>query len=395
MFKVVSRRVSRQALGKVSTLLGLGFGVYFIYFWRLGSLTPGLSPAEATARQFSGSLRSIIDNPLNFPLHLLQYGLQSLGHHTAFFMRLPSVFFMLIFLGCFYYLVRNWFGRLVGLFGTLLLVGAPWLILIARSADDAILLLSPLVIIFLFLKYIRASKHTGLILAIFACSLAISLYIPGMIWFVVAGGLLQRRTLTAALKKHNLKTLLTSAGLSVLLIIPLLAAVIKNPSLGQQLLLIPDHWSGLIRSSKDIAWSGLALFWHSARHTDLIVNRLPLLDFIAAALALSGAVAMWLRARKEFYELLIIVALSIIFSGLNNNFYLLIPAVMAIYIFAAAGLRYLYMEWRQVFPHNPLPKILALSLIVLVVGVHLLFGIRYALVAWPHTNATHQIYVVK
>jgi hypothetical protein len=67
----------------------------------------------------------------------------------------------------------------------------------------------------------------------------------------------------------------------------------------------------------------------------------------------------------------------------------------ALAILSAAGLRYLYIEWRSIFPRNPLPLSFALVIISLLVGLQVAYGLRYSLVAWPHLAATKQLYVLK
>lgn len=61
----------------------------------------------------------------------------------------------------------------------------------------------------------------------------------------------------------------------------------------------------------------------------------------------------------------------------------------------AAGLRYLYIEWRHVFPLNPFAHSMALGLISLVVAASLLYGARYSLTAWPHSAEAKSSYVLK
>lgn len=395
MFKVVSRRLSRQALKNALIALGAALGMYWLYIWRLGSLTTGLSPAEVTARHFSSNLSYISDNPINAPLRLIQYLAQSLGHHGAFYMRFASVLFMVLFVACFYMLLKTWFGKLIGLLGTLLMIGTPWFILLARSTTTTVLLLVPLVIIASFLLLTKAKRRSGLAWMGLICVSAVSLYIPGAIWFILVAGWIRRRELLGSLKFQGPLIKSLSVLLAIAIIVPLALAVAKDLSVGRQLLLLPEHWQGTIGSLKSIAWSVLALFWRTPYHIDLIIGRLPLLNIVQLALAVFGGYAMWANARKETYGLLTILLASIIFSGLNANLELLTLAILTICIFAAAGLRYLYVEWRGIFPRNPLPKALALSLMLLVIGAHLMLGIRYALIAWPRTPATHNLYVIK
>ena len=86
---------------------------------------------------------------------------------------------------------------------------------------------------------------------------------------------------------------------------------------------------------------------------------------------------------------------GIVAAALNRNLLLLIYVLPAVAVAVAAGLRYLYMEWKSIFPKNPIPKYLAVALITGLVGMHIAYGLRYSLLAWPNTAATKSTYVLK
>lgn len=104
---------------------------------------------------------------------------------------------------------------------------------------------------------------------------------------------------------------------------------------------------------------------------------------------------MWRRARKELYGLSSLIVLGIVAAGLNQDLVFLTLALPGIGLIIAAGLRYLYIQWRQIFPRNPIPRALALTLMTLLVALNVFLGIRYSLIAWPHTLDTRHTYVLK
>jgi hypothetical protein len=93
--------------------------------------------------------------------------------------------------------------------------------------------------------------------------------------------------------------------------------------------------------------------------------------------------------------LVLLLVFSIAAAGINQDLKFLTLGLPAVGLIVAAGLRYLYIEWRSVFPRNPLPRALALVLMSTVVGLHVWLGLRYSLIAWPHTVDTRQTYVIK
>src|SRR3989338_5907438 len=94
--------VPRPGLAKLVLYLVLALLIFVLFFWQLGSLTKGLSPAESAAATASSSLSIIIDNPTYGPHKLLSYGFQKVFGHGPLQIRLSSAVFSLLFLLCFY-----------------------------------------------------------------------------------------------------------------------------------------------------------------------------------------------------------------------------------------------------------------------------------------------------
>ena len=383
-------------LKKSCVFLAVTAGVIWLYLWHLGSLTPGFSPAEAAARITTSNFHSVYDNPVNAPQRLLQYGLQAAGHHGAFWLRLPSVGFAIIFLGLFYLLVKNWFGRVVGTLSTILLATTPWVILQARNATDGVLLLSPIAILsaYTWLNNAKPSRR-GLAWLVLAVVCALALYVPGLIWLEIAASLVARKELAFIIKGLRRPIFIGGLVLGLIFLIPLILAVGHYPSILKSLILWPSHWSGAMIALKAFVWSVLALVWRTPYHIDIIIGRLPVLDISQIVLVVFGAYALWAKARHQLYVLAGVIGLGLISAGLNQNLLLITLGLPALLVVDAAGLRFLYVEWRSVFPHNPIPRFLAVLLMVVLVTLHVALGIRYSLVAWPHTMAVHHTYVLK
>lgn len=362
--------------------------------WRLGTMVPGLSPAEAVAQAGSSSLSSIFHNPINAPQRLLQYGFQTTGQNGAFWLRLASVLFAVFFAYCFYSISRRWFGRFTGMMGALLLIGMPWFVLSARSAQPTVMMLSFLAVLAAYDWFQRSDKPLLPWLALVVAS-AVCVYSPGGAWLILASLLLVRKSFAAVSEKLGTKRLTTGFTLGFLLLVPLGWALVLNPGIWHDFLLIPSHWQAPLTLVKSIAWSALALVWRAPYHIDITLDRLPLMNITLIVLSLLGLFVFWTKARKELYGLLALATVGVLLSGINHNLYLLTLCLPSVGLISAAGLRYLYGEWRSVFPLNPLPKALALVLICLLVGLHLIYGARYALTAWPNSVATESTYVLK
>jgi len=368
--------------------------IFLLYGWRLGSLTPGLSPAEASAIVATTDLALIANEPVNAPHKLAQYA-ASLYAQERWALRLPSVAFMVTFLGLFYLTLRLWFGRWVGFLGAIVFASTPWLIIIARSATPDILLLMPVAALSSALWLSRRTTARGLAWLAFCTTGALSLYVPGMLWFILAVLAFKYRSLNSLSRSINKLVVATGGLLFLILLAPLAYGIFQTPEIAKELLLVPDPLRDPLATLKSIGWSALSLFWRLPYTTDFTVGRLPLLTIAQLAFAAFGVYALWAKARSVIYWLAAIVGVSILAAGLNDRLALLLPAIMAASLLVAAGLRYLYVEWNSIFPRNPIPRSLAVVLMVVVVGLHLAYGLRYALVAWPNAPTTNQVYMLK
>lgn len=396
MLKPLRRWASLKVLRKGAIAIVIIFGVSALYLWHLGTLSPGLSPAEASARQSSQHLQTVLDNPVNGPQRLLLYGLQAAGHHGALWMRLPSVALAILLLGLFYLLAKAWFGRVIGILATIMLATTSWIILLARSVTPDIMLLSPIAVLIIYNHLSRRNtKRRGLVWLALVPTIAISLYVPGLIWVVLVGTLVTHKQLLGLFKEIGRVYLILGFVLGLALLTPLIVSLVNNPSVGKNLVLWPEHWVGLEAALKGSVWATLSLVWRTQYHLSLIVGRLPILDVAQIVLAIFGTYALWVKARRQLIGLIGLLGFGILAAGINHNPLLITLGLPAIAILVAAGLRYLYLEWRSIFPHNPIPRVAAVFVMVALVSLHVVYGVRYSLIAWPHTVDTRQTYVLK
>ena len=374
-------------------LLLLAAFIFFAYFWRLGTLTNGLSAGEAAARTASSSLQAIINDPSYGPHKIAQFISQKILGHGAADIRIVSVLSALFFLVCFYKLVRGWFGKMVGLVATVFLASTPWFILIARNGSPSILLLAPLAILALYYWFVR-SESPRAHYALLAVG-ALSLYVPGMIWLILFGLLLARKDFGAHSANLSRIGKFIAYILAALIVTPLIYASVNNLETIKSIFLVPDQWASALITLKSIVWSFLALIWRTPTHTDFIIGRLAMLNIAQIALAVFGCFALYKLARGKMYLLVFVATFGVLAAGINRNLVLLTPALAAFSVALAAGLRYLYMEWKSVFPLNPIPKYMAIVLIASLALLHVSYGLRYSLSAWPNTTETRATFMLK
>ncbi len=367
--------------------------IFMAFFWRLGSLTGGISPAESAARNSSSSLHTIVNNPVYEPHKILQFSLQKLFGRGALEIRLASSIFSIVFLFCFYQLVKGWFGKIIGFFATLIFAATPWFILLARSGTPDILLFAPVAVLASYYWLVK-SRGRSAWLALLISSVLV-MYLPGGLLLILLGAVFARGNLKQATVHLSSREKIISTIISLIVLAPLVYGGIQNPHVLKPLLLIPADWPSVVVAAKSIVWAVLSLLWRTPHHTDFIIGRLPVLNGAQITLALFGGFALIKLARSKLYLLLCMAAFGVLVAGINRDLALLSLALPAIALAVAAGLRYLYMQWRSVFPKNPLPKYLALSLIATLVAMHVFYGLHYSLIAWPNSSTTRSTYVLK
>ncbi len=385
---------SKLGITKLTTSsLLLGGLIFTLFFWNLSALTKGLSPAELSARSASSSVHTILYNPVYAPHKVLQYATSHIFTPSALALRSVSAVMAVIFLVCFFELVKSWFGKLIGFIAVLLLAATPWFVLLARSGGPEILLMAPVAVLASYYWLVRSKSRSAWLALIFSVCLVI--YLPGGIWLILFGTLLARDHLKQSIGNISFwEKIIGVLALSIILA-PLVYGSLRNSSALKPLLLIPHDWPSIAVAVKSIGWDVLSLFWRTPQHADFTIGRLPMLDGAQIALALFGGFALLKLARAKLYLLLGIVLFGVIAAGINRNLALLTFVLPAIALTVAGGLRYLYIQWRGVFPKNPLPKYFALTLIALLASVHIFYGLRYSLIAWPNSAATRSTYVLK
>lgn len=389
------RRLARPNLKIMAPAVAAVSLFYFLYVWRLGSLTAGLSATEAASVSASNSLDDILDNPTYAPHKILQLGLKSLfgSSHTS--LRLASVILAALFFIFFYLMLAKWFGKLIGLVGCIFLAASPWLIVIGRSATAAIMLLSPVAVLASYYWVARANRSLGLAWLAFSTITALALYVPGLVWILLVSAVISWRALWFHVRRLKKIFLFGGALFFVSAIWPLIDAIRANFEVAKDLALIPSDFGSLADIIMDVVWSTMALFVRFAEHFELIVGRIPILSAMLTLLAIFGAYAMTTMARQKFFTTIGLVVFGILAASFNSNPLFLSFALPPLIIVAAAGSRFLLLKWQAVFPKNPIPRHLAYFLVLSLASFQIYYGVSYALSAWPNTPETRAVYVIK
>lgn len=393
MFKLGGIKARLRSSPSLLSYAVLALSVFLFLFWRLASLPGGLSSQEAISRTDSAHLHGLLTNPADAPYHLLQHLLTGL-HPGILALRLTSAIVAACLVIGFYLYMRNLFGRIIGLLGSLLLLSLPFFAVSGRQGTPAIMLFLPLVIIYLF-HIVNKTEKKSLAWVSLALLIGISAYTPGLIWWLAGSAVFSYKKLSDSISK--MPKLVSGIGIGVLClcVTPLIVISSLHPHTLKQLFLVPPHWPSLLHFGSEILHMAASIFIKTQGQSLILINNLPILNIALVALAAFGGYALFVAARNKAVALGLGIVLAIILAALQEEISYLALAVPALAAAVTAGLRYLYIEWRGIFPRNPVPKTFAMILIAIVAAAQIYYGLDYSLRAWPNTPAVRQTYVLK
>jgi hypothetical protein len=388
MFKRSGQYVVAHWRMVIAVCLGI-FLICFLMLFRLGSISGGLSPAELQQQLFASSWRHILHNPLNAPLTVVEWLILTLvPHHGATVTRAASPIFGVLAMIAFAYVLRRWYGVRSAVYGTVIFGLSSWLLHVSRYVSSDILYLWAVPTL-LAISIAWERHRNGFVHYLLIFTVASLLYIPGLVWLVLAVFLLQPHLLAISWRKLATVVGRTSGALFfILLLVPLGWALVTHPSLIQTWLGLPTHFGTPGNFVRGILHS-LSFFMYKGPTTATVwLPRLPILDFFCLVMMILGVLfyAKHIRApRTRMLITLFILGAALFALGGPVTISVLVPLM---YLLVAAGLGYLLHEWLLVFPRNPIARGLGFSLLGIAVTLTCIYNLRSYFVAWPHNTAT-------
>lgn len=359
--------------------------------YRLGSLVPGFSTNEQQAIVISKSIESIVNNPLFAPHSFLQYiGLKT-GHFGFWAMRLPSVAMALACAVAFYFVVLKWFNFRVATITTVLFITSSWFITLGRIATPEISTMS-LMIPLAYAIWLPKTKRPLLALIIGAFVVTGMLYIPGFVWFAVAGIIWQRKNILHIWRNSRTPALFVIFGCLALLA-PLIIALAGSSDLAKEYIGLPVNVSETIREvPKNIALTPVRLIIRGPVDASTNLGQLPLLDFFTTVMAIIGAYAYAVHRKLRRSKLLFaVLVFGTVLASLGGavSLAVLLPFI---FLLVAGGIHFMLEQWFKIFPYNPLARSLATILVFVALATTVFYHINRYYIAWPQAPVTKQTY---
>lgn len=365
---------------------------YFLIFFNASSLAPGFSSTEVSSLKSSSSLDQILRDPLNVLYKLAVFIPLKLGSNGIQLTRLVAGVIATASIGLFYFITYSLFNQRTALFSSILFATSSGFLHSSHLGTPLILQIFGIVTLLALLPMYLISKNKMVALYVIGIALAVTLYIPGMFWFIVIGAAVLNKRIVAAFRTLSLKHRVIIGTLFLLVISPLVWAGFKNPSIALNALALSDTlptWSTIgeraLRLGKSVVWSGQG-------PAEIMLVGAPLFTVVELGLLFIGLSLQLKRPRlKSNYFVLgaTLFAILLILFGGELNYVTLTPIFS---LLMAGGLFYLNKQWNKVFPVNPVAHIAGTVLACVLIMAPVLYHTRAFFVAWPHSIATHNAF---
>lgn len=374
----------------LATLLGSGLFL-FLFSLQLNSLTGGFSKIEKAYILSSSSFVGILKNPIFLPHKVLSYLFSNIPVDFSL-ARVPSVLLMFAMIISFYVLLNRWFTRRIALLTTLLFAASSWTLVIGRQALPTVLYLGWLPILAL-LYWTIAKQRNILAIMLWVFGTTLSLYVPGMLWFVVVLGICQRKRLKNVVGEIHNWQLLVSLGIFVILASPFIFRLVDDPSAAFRAVGIPTSMAQITNFHRHMYQLMLQIFIRSDGNPVFHVGRLPYLDIASTVLFLIGIYRLRYSLKNKVLKWSAIVAFGWVLGvGFGSvNIAILLPFI---YIIIAGGISFLLVQWFSVFPKNPFARSLGTAAITALIMLISFYHLSRYFIAWPMSPKTRAAFSV-
>ncbi len=364
----------------------------FVLFYRLGTLLPGISNLEAETAASSMQIREILARPINFSYHMLEYvSIKVLGP-TAMAIRLPSVIFAIASLVLFFFIIKSRFSKRAAIVSTLVLATSSWQLHYARMGYEGFLTIF-LILALIFLATQLNQKYKPVWLLLLVITAALSLYTPYFIYILLAGVLISLALIRPNLKKLRIQDSVVTSLLFVLLVLPLMYTIFRDTSIIRELLAIPDVFPSAVEYFKNLYEIVAYVIFKSEPMAILHLGNLPMLEIFSVSMVALGLYHYDHELSRNLSRLilggLLVVIILLGFNANQLQYSLLIPFI---YFLLAGGLVVLFTQWNEIFPKNPIARLIAIVPITVLLIIVASYHVQRYFIAWPRTPATVNVY---
>lgn len=365
--------------------------VAFLMFYHLITITPGFSQKEIDVYNSAKSASAITSNLVNTPYKSAVFiSMKVFGPEVG--LRYVGALIGIFTVVVFYFLIREFYGDPIALATTTMFATSSLFLGMTRTATPNVMLLS-LMAILATGAYIKFGKRNDISWLLATFVLGFSLYVPGMILFVVPIIIWQFNFIRDSLSKVNTKLIIVMSLILGLLITPLIFSIATEPSIIKEYLGFNEVISPVSTMLKYAGVTVLSLFVMSPVDSAYWLGRQPVLDVFATTMFVCGTYSFIRKYKLNRLWLVIgVLFLSVLWIGATTNRYAIIILLPFIYLIVGAGIRLLTDRWFEVFPKNPIAKYLGVSLLAIAILASINFQLNRYFIAWSNHKPTKEAF---
>lgn len=302
----------------------------------------------------------------DLPYHLFQKTCFAIFGVSIISIKLPSIIIAFLAASGLALLLRLWFKPNVGVLASLIAITTGQLLFIAQDGTPGIIYMFWSVWLMLLATLVsRQQKFRKLLAFIFFVMAALSLYTPLSIYIFIAliGAVFFHPHLRFLLKQIPKKEIIIGTIITLLLLIPLIVNIIKDPGSILTLIGIPSKWPDM---SNNLAMLGAQYFGFA--QPSGTTNMTPFFELGSSLIILIGiyyVIKNHVTAQSYIIMLWIACLLPAVILNPNLTYVTFLPLVLLL----ASGLRLLLAHWYELFPLNPYARIGGLIPLTILVGV--------------------------
>ena len=383
-------------------------------FYQLNTLPPGLHPDEAANGL---DIFKILENQdirviynTNGPRESLFFFFQAvfvkLMGNTILALRMAPAVFGVLAVVVVYLYTKDWFGRRTALLASFIMAINPWVVTISRDGFRASMVPLMIALVAFFGGRAYKTKKVGYFIAA-AAFFALGFYTYTaffMFSFVVAGGFLYLLILRRKWLVDNIKNLLVSLAVFLVLIAPLGYTVITSPGdstarAGGTSFLNPELNGGnpALTLLESTGKTLLQYSYHGDENSRHNLPGLPYLNTFVSIMLLLGLLVCFARFTRVKYAAVVamffVMMLPAILTaeGLPHGLRS-IGTAASVFTISAIGINYLLVRWYKTFPLNSIARNVGATTVVFLLFLSLVIGYRQYFVAWAQDPLTYQAY---
>ena len=309
----------------------------------------------------------------NTPFHLLQHASLAIFGATLIGIKLPSLILGLITATAMIFLLRRWFSPGIAMLASIIAITTGQFLFLTQQGSPGILYLFwPTVLLLLATLIANRARFNVAWKILLAISVALSLYTPLSVYVLIAllSAVVLHPHLRYIIRKIPKVQIIAGFAISLIILIPLILTISKNPSTALTLLGVPSQWPNLLANMHDLA--GQYFGFTSLGDRSIL---LPVFGLSSMLIILFGFYRI-IRTNQAVQSYVILSWVIMLLPVLIINPVYVSIMFVPLLLLLASGLEGILRSWYGLFPRNPYARVAGLLPLIILVTSMVLFGLE-------------------